>query len=252
LYKPENTIFVVTGNFSPEPIYKIVEKTLGPLENSSDSAITYFNEKPIIFKNIGEQKEPYVYIKKNTHYQQVYVIFAFPIYDLYSYQSNEIDLLTQLLSAGFSSRLNKALRENKGITYVSTAYPIVYSDCGLFLVEMVLNPSELIKGLKIVLKELKKIKNEPMTSQEMIKIINVTKNETIYTLVKPIDMLTYFGINFLLSRDFKPNIEKDFNDLKKVTRSQVQKVAKEIFVWEKINLFMYGNIEETDFNFLNL
>ncbi|XWV25329.1 Zn-dependent peptidase [Tupanvirus deep ocean] len=252
LYKPENTVFVITGNFNPQAVFNMTNNLLGPLENSQDSAITYFNEKPIILKNMESQKEPYVYIKKNNMFQQVYVLLCFPMYDLYNYKNQEIDLLTQLLSAGFSSRLNKALRENNGITYVSSAYPIVYSDVGIYIVQMVLNPTELVRGLKIVFAELKKIKDELMTKDEMKKIINVTRNETIYSLIKPTDLLMYYGINFLSNREYKPNLDREYEKLKSITRVQIQKVAREIFNKEKINLFMYGNIQETDFSFIKL
>lgn len=252
LYNPENTVFVISGNFNPIPIYKIISKVLKPLKNSSIDPFTYFDEKSIISKNMDDQQEPYVYIKKNTLFQQVYVLMAFPLHDLYSQSGSEIDLLSQLLSAGFSSRLNRALREKNGITYTSAAYPIVYSDTGLFLVQMVLNPIELVKGLKIMLKELKKTKNELMTKEEMKKIINVTKNETIYSLSTPGDILTYFGLNFLMNRDFKFDLDKSLINLKKITRANVQKVANQIFIRDKMNLFIYGNVHETNFDFLDV
>ena len=251
LYKPENTVFVVSGNFNPAPVYQILKKVLGPLENSSTSAVTYFHEKPIIFKNMASQKEPYIYVKKSDLHEQAYVILAFPIYDLYSYKYRQIDLLTQLLSAGFSSRLYKALREENGLTYVSAAYPIVYSDSGLFLIQMILNPSEIVRGIKIVMTELKKIKNELMSKEELNKIINITKNEAIYSLIKPIDFLIYFGINFLSNREFNPDLDKELGKIKKVTRAEIQKIAKEIFVRDKINLFIYGKVDTLNYN-LNL
>jgi predicted Zn-dependent peptidase len=193
-----------------------------------------------------------VYIKKNMLYQQVYVLVVFPMYDLYKTKYREIDLLAQLLSSGFSSRLFKALREDKGITYNSSSYPIAYSDSGMFLIQMVVNPVELITGLKIIMRELRKIKNELITKDEMKKIVNVTKNENIYALTKPTNLLIYFGLNFLSDANFKMNLKQDMIDLKKITRAHIQKIAREIFVQDKINLFIYGNVQETNFNFLNL
>lgn len=251
-YKPENTVFVISGNFSPQPIFSIVKKFLDPLENLPRSPVTYFTEKDKIIKNMHNQEEPYVYIKQNTLVQQVYVLLSFPLYDLYSYKYHEIDLLTQLLSAGSSSRLNQALREKHGITYTSTAYPIVYSDCGLFLIQMVMNPTELIKGLKILMKELNRIKNELISKEELQKIINVTKNDMLYSLVKPIDVLTYYGINALYNREFKPNIKKELENIKKIKRPQIKKIAEDIFIRDRINLFLYGNVNETNFDFLDL
>lgn len=252
LYKPENTVFVISGNLSPEPVYKIIKSVIDPLKNSPESAVLYTNERIIINKNMNDQSEPYVYIKQNNLYQQVYVIIAFPMYDLYSYEGDEINLLTQLLSGGFSSRLSKALREENGITYSSSAYPIVYSDFGLFIVQMVLNPTALIKGLQITFKELKKTKNDLMTKEELIKVVNMTSNETLFSLIKPSDISTWIGLNFLADRNFKPNLKNEINSLKKISRHDVQKVAKEIFLRDKINLFIYGNVEETNYDFIDV
>lgn len=252
LYKPENTVFAIAGNFSPKPVFDLVRKFLNPIENSDKNPVTYFHEKTTIFKNMANQKEPYVYIKQNKTVQQVYVLMAFPIYDLYSYKYKEIDLLSQLLSAGFSSRLRHALREKNGITYTSSSYPIVYSDCGLFIIQMVVSPQELIKGLKIILRELRRTKEELIPQSEMKKIINVTKNETLYSLARPIDILTYFGLNFLINREFDFNLEKELGSIKRVKSEQIKKVAQEIFVRNKINLFMYGNIDETNFDFIDV
>lgn len=254
LYKPENTVFVIAGNISPSPLYKMIRQILAPIPNLPLEPRSYFDEKQIIFQNMQKQVEPYVYVQKNNYLHQAYVLLSFPMYDLYSYKNNEIDLLSQLLSNGFSSRLNKALREENGITYVSETYPIVYSDCGLFLLQMILNPVELFKGLKIMLRELKKTKNELMTKEELIKIVNLTKNETVYSLTTPMEMLRYFGLNFLANREFKPNLDQEFASIKSVSREQIRDVADEIFDRNKINLFIYGNVNvgKNDFDFLDV
>jgi len=240
------------GNFNPVPIYKMIERVLKPLENPPVYPNTYYDEQAVIIKNMEEQNEPYVYVKKNNFFQQVYILLIFPLYDLYNKKSLEIDLLSQLLSAGSSSRLYKVLREQNGITYSSGAYPIVYSDVGLFVIQLVMNPVEFVKGIKILMKELKNIKNELISKDEMEKIINCTKNDSIYSETKPIDILTYFGLNFLSNRNFKYDQKKDFKQLETITRQQLQKTAQTIFVRDKINLYVYGNVVETDFDFLDL
>lgn len=260
-YTPEETVFVVTGNFNPTMIYRMIKDILVLPERSNSADVTKKSqsyqmtrceEKEIIIQNISTQTEPYVYIKKNVYIKQVYVILVFPLYDLYKTKSREIDLLTQLLASGSSSRLSTALREKKGITYEQNAYPIVYSDVGLYLIQMTINPSDLIMGLKIVFKELKKTKRKLISNEEMTKIYNISKNDSIYSLVKPSELLTYFGLNFLHNRNFNPDIDKELRKLKKIKPIDIQNVCKDIFVRDKINLFMYGNVTETDFDFIDL
>lgn len=251
-YKPENTVFVIAGNFSPLPIFKLIKKYLNPIENSTDVPVTYFGEKEIILSNMKKQTEPYVHIKQNNLLQQVYVLLAFPLYDLYSHKYREIELLSQLLSAGFSSRLFKALREKKGITYTTNSFILSYTGCSIFLIQIIINPNELVKGLKILFKELVRTKTELTSKEEMKKIKNISKNDTLFAFDRTASVLTFYGVNYLMNRDFKFDIDNELQALKKVKATSIQKMAQEIFVYDKINLFMYGNIGETNYDFIKL
>ena len=252
LYKPSNTVFVISGNFNPILTYKLIFPSLCALTNSKIQPKLYADEGPIILQKMHNQLEPYVYIKKNDFFQQAYVLMAFPMYDLYKTKYAPINILSDLLTLGFSSRLIQSLREKNGITYSSASYPVVYSDCGLFFIQMVLNPTSLVQGLKILLKELKKIKNELMSPEEMKRLIGIAISEKRNALSSPMDVLTYFGLNFISDRTFKPDLNKDIEELKNMKRSDVKDVAGEIFLRDKINLFIYGNVEQENFDFLSL
>ncbi len=252
MYKPNNTVFVIAGNFNPVIIYKMLEKVLQNLKNPQKNMITYSNEKEIILQNMYRQDDPYVYIKRNTLYKQVYILLCFPIYDIFNRKYKEIDLLSYLLTSGSSSRLVNALRENNGITYNSNAYPIAYSDVGIYVIQLVMNPVETIKGIKILMRELRKVKEELITKEEMTKITNHTKNETIFASTRPNDMLIYFGLNCLANRNFKPTIKTDFDDYLNIKREDIKDIANKLFVRNKINMYIYGNIDETNFDFIDL
>jgi zinc protease len=251
-YRPDNTVFVMVGNFNPVPIYKMLDKSLSGIVNPSETIKTYLDEKTTIINNMNKQTEPYVFVKKNKLLQQVYMMLGFPLFELYKTKHNEIDILSQLLTAGFSSRLNRALRSDKGITYSVSSYPVTYLDSGIFLIQMVVHPDEYLNGLKILLKELKKTKEKNISKEEHQKIINIIKNEEIYSMTDPVDILTHFGLNFLSDEKFKPNPKQDILELKNTTRDSIKKTAIQIFDRDKINLFLYGNLDETDYNFMNL
>jgi len=252
LYKPENTIFVISGNFNPTPILKMVSPILSELKNSGKVPHTYFNEQTIIFRNMAEQTEPYVSLEKNISLQQVYALIIFPLFDMYSYSNHEIDLLSYLLSNGLSGRLSKALREKNGITYSSIAYPVSYIDCGIYVIQMVVNPASLGRAVDIIFSELAKLKQQLITDEEMEKVINIAKNETIFSLVSPLDMMRFLGLNFIYDRAFKPDLNKEILEFKKVTKEQIKEISNKIFVKNKTNIFLYGNTTETKFNFNDL
>lgn len=254
LYTPENSIFVITGNFNPVPIYKIIKRLLGSINKNETpkNEKIYDNEKEIIIRNMEKQNEPYIHIEKNKNFQQAYVIIAFPLYDLYNEYGREIDLISKLLSYGFSSRLSKSLREKKGITYSSSSYTIDYFDVAMYMISLVINPNELDKGLKIIMKELRKLKKELINKEELKKIKNVSEKEMIYSLIMPMNVLLYFGLNLLMDPSFDADYNKEISKIKKIKRENIKNIANKIFLEDKINLFVYGNVTDTNFDFLKL
>ena len=80
----------------------------------------------------------------------------------------------------------------------------------------------------------------------------MTKNEFIYSLSNPLSVLKIFGINFLNDRSFKLDLKKNFAELDGVTKHQIRDIANKIFTWEKINLFLYGNVTDENYDFMKL
>lgn len=249
LYTPKNTVFVVAGNFNPVAIYKLILPALKNLKNTDLSIINYANEKETIYKNMEQQSEPYVYLKKINNFNQAYVLLAFPIFDLYKTRYHEIDLLTIILTSGLSSRLNQKLREEAGIVYSSTAYPIIYKDAGVYIIQIIVNPRELVNAVNILMELLHELKINPINHNELEKIVGITKNETIYSLTDPLKILTYVGLNVLTNREFRPNLKKEILDIKKINSEKIMDIAKKIFIHNKLNMYIYGDVDTTAFDF---
>ena len=200
-----------------------------------------------------KQSEPYISIEENPSLEQVYVLLTFPLFDLYKQHEKEIELLAHILTSGSSSRLFTALREKHGITYGSSSYPFVYTDASVFIIRTTIHPNELNLGLKILLRELKKIKKHRIDHQELKKVKNITNNEILFSLTRPIDYLIYFGLNFLENREFKPDIDGEMAKIRHVKAETIQNLANTIFKKSKMNMFLYGNIKRgTEFDFIQL
>lgn len=258
-YRPDNTVFVVTGNFNPTIVYKMIADALKSIKKSTNEKIiresaelSLKNDRKIIHDNMSLQTKPFIYLKKNLYIKQVYLMLAFPLFSLYDNHSREIDILSHILTSGLSSRLFVALRTKKGITYTSSSHPFIYTEAGAFIIKATMHPDEFIIGLKIILAELRKLKKNPVEADELKKVKNIITNETLFSLIKPIDYLTYFGLNFLENRNFRPDVEGGINHLKKVKAVNVQKIATEVFVRSKLSIYVYGNVVEQNFDFIKL
>lgn len=249
-YTPENTVFVIAGNFNPKEIFPMVERVLSPLPNPIKNVL--IDDKNKIIKYMETQDSPYVFIKKDPSMLQAYVLLTFPLHNLFKTNELEINIISHLLSTGFSSRLMTKLRLHNGRTYSLSAGPLVYKNAGIFVIKMVIHPDELIAGIKNVLKELKKIKTNIMDLKEYKKVMNIIKFDSIFTSNQPIDWLVYFGLHFLYNDDFNPVLKNNENITRRINRKDILNISKKIFIRNKINLFMYGNIIEDNYDFMKL
>lgn len=244
-YTPDNTVFVITGNINPLPVMKILHQYLSELKNPlSVNKYDDSNDKLTIMKNIMQQDKPFLSINKNTTMQQAYVLVCFPITDLLIDFMLEIEMIMYILANGeFDSRLVNALRTKNGITYVVDSSIEKFYDVGMFMLEMAMNPDQLLTGINIIFRELEKMKKEPVTLEERSKAIDALDIDDF-----PEDAhstLIYFGIGCLENRDFLPVYNDYHEKLSKITRDKLLKVANMLFQKNRTNLFIYGNVDES-------
>jgi len=86
--------------------------------------------------------------------------------------------------------------------------------------------------------------------KDFTKIKTIIKREDMFNSSQPVDWLIYFGRETLKNREYNPKIKQKKN--RKSSAISVMNVAKKIFIYEKINLFMFGNIKENNYDFISL
>lgn len=239
-YKPEKSVFVMTGNFKVKTVLQIVKPILEQITPSLTPYNSYKFEKKYIIDLMQKQSKQYVHVETDYNIKQIYAILAYPMYDLYNKYRYRIDLLSTLLSGGFSSRLSKHLRENNGISYYSSSLPLAYSDNGIFIIQFVVDPDELRNCIKLIFDILENIKVKQISKSELKKIININTNNFLFTLVKPIELLKFYGVRYLKNNGV--NINSDIKNISSVSSLQILNMAKIIFNKNKSNLFLYGPI----------
>lgn len=255
LYMPNKTVFCIEGNFNHDLIFKTIEKILGPIENNKTAEkFTYESDANIISARFNSQSHPVIHTKIDNNLDQAYVMIVYPLIEsnMYKQHAIEIDMLSHLLTNGFSSRLGKKLREEHGLTYNIDAGPMIYNDAGTFNISMVIHPDQLIFGIKLILKELKKLTKEEITTDELTKLKNIMQNEYTISNLQGLDKLKYFGLNFVADRNFKPDEETDIQKIKQIKKSQIKNISAKIFQKNKLNLFIYGNIKFDGNDFTHL
>lgn len=167
-YRPVNAVMVVAGNVTVEKVKGLAEKWFGDIPSGEK----YVRNLP---------KEP-----KQSEKRVLEIRAKVPLDGLYKcwHMANRLDqkyyvadLLSDILSGGGSSRLYQSLVKEKQMFSNIECYHFGSSDAGLLAIE-----GKLVKGVKMedadaaVNEELDKMKNEPVSRDELQKVKNKTES----------------------------------------------------------------------------
>lgn len=167
-YRPVNAVLVVAGNVTTERVKELAEKWFGDIPSGE----RYRRNLPA---EPEQKEERRLEIKANVPLDALYKCWHMPgRLDRRYYM---IDLLTDILSGGGSSRLYQSLVKEKQLFSNIECHHFGSSDAGLVVVE-----GKLVKGVKMedaekaVEAELEKMKNELVPEAELQKVKNKTES----------------------------------------------------------------------------
>ncbi|HUR66366.1 MAG TPA: pitrilysin family protein [Chitinophagaceae bacterium] len=167
-YRPANAVMVVAGDITMERVKALAEKWFGDIP-SGDKYKRNLPQEP-------EQKEERkLEIKANVPLDALYKCWHMP--GRLDRRYYIIDLLTDILSGGGSSRLYQSLVKEKQLFSNIECHHFGSTDNGLVVIE-----GKLVKGIKMeeaekaVDIELEKMKNELVNETELQKVKNKTES----------------------------------------------------------------------------
>ncbi len=156
-----------------------------------------------------------------------------------------ISALNTVLGYSMSSRLFQEVREQNGLAYSIYSYVTSYRDTGLFTIYAGTDPSNAVEVVRLVIKELKKIKTEGITAAEEQRVKNQIKGNLILSLESSNSHMSriarqeiYFG-KYLSMDDIIKGVEQ-------VTGEQVQQLAQKLFTQDNISLTILGPLSKAD------
>ena len=219
-YQPNNAILIVTGDIDEKEVFKIAKEKFGNIKNHT-----------IIPKlNVSEPKRDgkirQVIHKENNTVDTIAIAYPIPNYE----HEDQVVLsaISELLSAGKSSRLYKEIVDKKQMANQLYAYNMELTDDGIFLFMGLANPNVKIEDLeKEIHQEIEKIKKGDVTQEELEKVKINAKADFIYSLEDSASVNSLFG-SYFVRGNLKPLLEYEEN-LAKITPEMVTKVANKYF-----------------------
>ena len=175
--------------------------------------------------------------KKDT--EQAHIAIGFHSMSRKSPARYAMELLNIALGANMSSRLFHELREKRGLAYAISSHVRYYSDGGAVSIEAGVDNKNIAKVIELILKELSKLRKEPITKKEFNRAVEYYQGHLAFLVEDTTDHMLWLGEK-IVTKDAPIDIDLISYNIKKVKLEDTLKIASEIFRRENLNIAVVG------------
>ena len=228
-YLPSNAILVVAGKVTRDEVKRLSEKWFAPIPSPA-------KPKRKIPAEPTQQKKRTLTVEANVPADALYKTYQMPGRFHPDYYA--IDLLSDMLSRGESSRLTHQLVKEKEIFSSISAHGMGSIDPGLLIVSGRVNENiDLHEAEAEVDKILKKIVEEGVEEGELEKVKNQAESMLEFDEVEVMNRAVNLAFATLSGDPNLVNLESQ--KIQAVTTADIKRVAGEIFKEERSNVMYY-------------
>ena len=174
---------------------------------------------------------------------QIHICFGFLGISRLHPDKYSLDLLDIILGSGLSSRLFQEIRVKRGLAYDIHSFIQYFNDTGSFNIYAGIDSKKFKGTIKVIIEELKKIKNDNLREEELRKAKEMYKGALSLSLESTLNRAFWFGNKLLLYG--KPLTFDEVKErIEEVKVRDIQRMAQNIFVKDKINLSIVGSHNE--------
>jgi predicted Zn-dependent peptidase len=240
-YIAANLVVVLAGDINERESITEVEQKL-KVPNTIQHEFTRYN---------STQTSPKVRIKYKQS-DQAHFCLGVPSFPLGSSMRYALSIFNIIIGGNMSSRLFVELRERRGLCYYISSDNDAYQDTGTWVIQAGVDVNRLEESVEACLVELKKIKNDGITVNEVNKAKKYLKGRLALGLEDSKGIANLYGINLLLEGKIRLP-EEILQAIDNVTIDQINSISKDILSNHKVNLAIIGPYSaEVQSNLLNL
>ncbi len=228
-YVAPKTVVVVAGSFSEKKVIGQARDHFGGLASKRGGIKLRTKEK---------QKRPDCRIKFKKS-DQSHLVLGTRAFDIFDKRRYALQVLSDVLGGGMSSRLFKRVREELGAAYYINASADLYLDHGYLAVSAGVDHQKIEKVVKAILEEFARLKREPVPARELQKSKDHLVGNLILSLETSDELAGYYGEQEILTRDILP-AERLIAKIQGVQADEIRRIAGAIFNDAKLNLAIIG------------
>ena len=228
-YLPSNTVVGVAGDISHNEVVDSVTAVLGdwpdgvpgtwfPVDNGQDTS-----------RLVAEQRKT----------EQVHLCLA--VRGIWHMHPDRfiLDLLNLILGEGMSSRLFLEIRERRGLAYEVHSHVSHFHDSGSVNIYAGVDPKRVEDAIEAILMEWVKLREEQVSEAEITKAKELGKGRLMLRMEDTRSVAGWMGGQELLMGHIL-TVDEAISILDAVTASDLQRVARELFLSNKLCLALVG------------
>jgi predicted Zn-dependent peptidase len=231
-FTPANMVFTAAGNLDHDDFVAQVAAAFSSLSASSSERIAKHN---------APQAHPHITLKNKKSLEQVQFCLAVPALPVADPDRYAAYLLNSILGGGMSSRLFQSIREDRGLAYSIYSEINPFRDTGSLAVYAGCAIDKAREVLQLTLAEFTRIKQEPVTGEELDRARNQIKGNMVLGLESSNSRMSslarqqmYFGRFF--------SLDEITAEIDRVTTADLQRLANRLLQPEEMALTFLGNL----------
>ena len=229
----ENMILAGAGAISHDKFFSLAEKYFDPLP-AHGTVITkeYFNgnEAPV------QDDLRLIFQEDDDSQFQLQISFHALAYNHPDFLA--LGLINRMFDDGVTSRLQRALREERGMAYTVECRATSLSDIGTFDFDLTVSPDKICLATEILISEIKSFLDNGPDEKELNHVKQRANFDLDFDIDDPYKQLVRYGFSELFSEPISVEEEKSKND--SVSIEDIYRVAKNVFLVDKMNVILLG------------
>lgn len=217
-YIPNNAVLVIAGDIDLAKTKKLVESYFGEIPSGTPVVKTKYVEEPI--------KKEIVDTAYDNNIQIPAVIAAYRIPGMTSRESKMLEMASAVLSQGSSSRMFKKMVDEKKNSLQVGSFSYALEDYGAyFTYALPNNDTPLDTLVKDMDDEIVKLQTELISEKEFTKLQNQFENEYVDKNNRMLGVAENLANGYTFFKNTNA-INTELEELRKITRQDIQNVAK--------------------------
>ncbi len=231
-FVPSNMIFSAAGNLQHEAMIALVARYFGELAPPSEDKLVRFP---------APAATPHITLRRKKSLEQVQLCLGVPAPKVDSPDRYALYLLNSILGGGMSSRLFQSVREDAGLAYSIYSELSPYRDTGVLSVYAGTSIEKTREMIRLIVEEFRRLKSSPVTDDELERAKNQSKGNIVLGLESSSARMSNLARQQMYYGRFA-TVDEIIGDVDRVTAADVQRIANELLVPEKISLTLLGNL----------